>query len=138
MFGFLTQHELLAVLVVVVVLFVASACTARYTVHPGALNTADSAAYDTLLIAEAAIDQARTDFQAGQLPGKAKDALNTLVQSYNLARESWLTYRGAIATNVPPQMYFDKLKQNLSDLTDAIRAFREQVRTQARREAQAR
>src|SRR5437016_13006258 len=39
--------------------FPAAACAARYQVHPGALNVAESAAYDTLLVAESAIDQAR-------------------------------------------------------------------------------
>jgi hypothetical protein len=47
-------------------------CTAHYSVHPGALNKSDSAAYDTLLIAENTIDQARLDFQAGRLPDGAK------------------------------------------------------------------
>ena len=45
--------------------FPTAACAARYQVHPGALNVSDSAAYDTLLIAEAAIDQARMENQTG-------------------------------------------------------------------------
>src|SRR5438067_7503271 len=121
---FVTQHEVAAVLLLALLLL-ATACAARYTAHPGALNKTDSAAYDTLLIAEAAIDQARTRFQAGKLPGDTKDALNALVHTYNLARESWLMYRGAITTRVPAQMYFDKLAKNLSDLTNAFRACRE-------------
>jgi len=44
---------------------------ARYTVHAGALNPIDSAAYGTLLIAEAAIDQVRTENQTGPLPAEA-------------------------------------------------------------------
>ena len=39
-------------------LFMAPACAARYTIHPGALSTADSVGYDALLIAQAAIDWA--------------------------------------------------------------------------------
>jgi hypothetical protein len=103
----------------------ATACTAHYAIHPGALNKTDSAAYDALLIAETAIDQARQDFQAGLLPAGSKDALDALIRSYNLARESWLTYRGAISTNAPSQVYFDQLTKNLSDLTNAIRNFEE-------------
>jgi len=53
------------------------------------------------MIAKAAIDRARADNQTHPLPAEAKDALNTLVQSYNIAREAWLTYRGAVATNTP-------------------------------------
>jgi hypothetical protein len=124
MSDFVTQHQFWAALILAL-LISASACAARYTVHPGALNKADSATYDTLLAAEAAIDQARTEFHAGQLPGKAKDALNALVQSYNLARESWLTYRGAITAKVPQETYCDKLTKNLSDLRNAIQALKE-------------
>src|SRR5689334_4955510 len=84
-------------------LLLTAACTAHYKLHPGALNTADSAAYDTLLIAEAAIDQARTENQTRPFSAEAKDALNTLIRSYNVAREAWLTYRGAVATNLPSE-----------------------------------
>jgi hypothetical protein len=127
MFECVTQREFWTVLLLAILLS-AAACAARYTVHPGALSKTDSAAYDALLIAETTIDQARTEYQAGQLPAGPNDgkkALDTLVKSYNVARESWLTYRGAIATNVPAQIYLDKLTKNLSDLTNAIHAFEE-------------
>jgi hypothetical protein len=107
------------------VMWVGGCAVMHYTPHPGALNTADSAAYDTLTIAQAAIDQAKADYQAKQLPPGAKDTINTLVQSYTVARESWLAYRGAIATNVPSDAYFQKLNKNLSDLISAIQAMRE-------------
>jgi hypothetical protein len=95
-------------------------CAARYIVHPGALNSTDSAAYDTLLIAEAAIDQARAQNQTRPLPTEAKDALKTLITSYNVARESWLTYREAIATNASSDQHFRQLTQDMVDLTNAI------------------
>jgi hypothetical protein len=104
--------------------FPAAACAAHYTVHPGALNVTDSAAYDTLLIAQAAIDQARVENQTLALPAAEKDALNTLIRSYEVAREAWLTYRQAIATNVPADSYFQQLNKNLIDLTDAIQIFK--------------
>src|SRR5437867_5445635 len=100
-------------LLVALLLAATSACAARYTVHPGALNKTDSAAYDILLVAETAIDQARLAYKSGQLPAGAKPALDVLVRSYNLyygcalsrlrfaTRDSWLTYRDAIASNVP-------------------------------------
>src|SRR5207249_11267039 len=102
-----------------------SACAARYIVHPGALNKTDSAAYDILLVAEAAIDQARRDYNFGQLPAGAKPALDALVRSYNLARDSWLTYRAAIANNGPEGVYFTELNQSLTDLATRIRELRE-------------
>lgn len=98
-------------------------CTAHYSIHPGALNETDSVAYDTLLIAETTIDQARLDYQAGQLPADAKLPLAALIHSYNIARASWLAYRGALARNVPSQEYFDQLTRNLTDLSAAIRGF---------------
>ena len=94
----------LTVILLIPVLLSASACRAHYIVHPGALNPADSAAHDTLLIAEATIDDARVAYQLGRLPIGAKDLLNTLIHSYNVARQSRLTYRGAIATNVAPYL----------------------------------
>ena len=97
------------------------ACAVHYAVHPGALNTADSGAYDLLNIAQAIIDQARTD----QLSAGEKDDLNTLIKSYNVARESWLTYRGAISANVSSDQYAQQLTKNVIDLTNAIKAIRE-------------
>src|SRR5437867_10554412 len=98
-----------------------AACAARYTIHPGALNKTDSAAYDTLLVAATDIDQARLDYKSGQLPAGANPAFKALVQSYNIARESWLAYRSAIATNAPAAVYFSQLNQNLTDLAVRIR-----------------
>jgi len=111
-------------LVTAVILLSASGCAA-YTVHPGALSQTDSAAYDALLIAQSTIDQARTALQAGELPVGAKDPLNTLIASYNVAHESWLTYRGAVATKSPPDVYYAQLNADISNLTSAIRALKE-------------
>ena len=125
MFEFILQHQFpgLKPLAASMLVLCASGCAAmHYNAHPGALNATDSAAYDTLVIAQAAIEQARVDDQAHPLSPDAKAAINTLVQSYTVARESWLTYRGAIATNVPSDLYFQQLNKNLSDLITAIRA----------------
>jgi hypothetical protein len=121
----------LVLLLAVPLLLVTPACAMHYTLPPvpplhlGALNSSDSAAYDTLLIAESTIDKARLDFKSGQLPARAQPAtlkaLDALVQSYNIARDSWLTYRGAISTNAPAGAYLIQLNQNLSDLAGAIR-----------------
>ena len=99
-------------------LLAVSSCVARYTVHPGALDKTDSAAYDVLLIAQSTIDQARILYQAGQLPGAAAEALNRLIEAYNIARESWLIYRGA-----PSAIYLDQVTRNVSDLARVVRAF---------------
>src|SRR5213594_2913873 len=125
----------MTVILLIPILLSVSACRAHYAIHPGALNPADSAAYDTLLVASATIDEARMAYQLGRLPIGARDLLNTLIHSYKVARQSWLTYRGAIATNVAPDIYFDELTENLKDLTTAIRAFHERMRMQARQGA---
>jgi hypothetical protein len=124
MIDFISHHPI-GIAFAVPILLLLMACSAHYTVHPGALNATDSAAYDALLIAETTIDQARLQLKAGQLPAEAKPVLDALVLSYNAARTAWLTYRGALATNVASQVYFDQLTKNLSDLTDAIRKFKE-------------
>src|SRR5690349_19179495 len=107
----------LTVILVLPLLFSTTACAAHYQMHPGSLNPTDSAAYDALLIAETAIDQARTALQGGSLPETIRPALNTLIRSYNVARESWLTYRGALGTDIQSEPYLDQLNQNLADLT---------------------
>ena len=98
---------------------------AHYTLHPGALNQTDSAAYDALLIAESTIDQARLDLQAGQLPPECKDALEELIRVYNVARASWLSYRAAIASGGGDPVYLDQLSKSLLDLSNAIKKFEE-------------
>jgi hypothetical protein len=120
---FILQHPFW---IAAVFLVLTAACTAHYKLHPGALNTTDSAAYDTLLIAEAAIDQARSENQTRPFSAEAKDALNILIQSYNVTRAAWLTYRGAVATSIPSDSYFQQLNRNLSDLVNAIEALKKE------------
>jgi len=119
------MNHVLAFTIIGLLILLAGCAAMHYQTHPGSLNTMDSAAYDALLVAETTIDQARSDVQAGELPAGAKDALNKLIALYNLARESWLTYRGAVSANVPAQPYLDQLNKNLSDLGNAIRSFQE-------------
>lgn len=115
--------QTLFLILMVPVLLAASGCVARYPIHPGALNKADSAAYDVLLVAQSTIDQARAQYEAGALPASALEALNRLVEVYNIARESWLTYRSGRSLIDP-----DHLIRNLSDLTNAVRAFEKEAK----------
>lgn len=123
MIEFVGQHQV-SIVLVAVLLLLTCACAGRFTAHPGAVNKTDSAAYDALLIAETTIDQTRMYIEDGELPPDSKELFNALVQAYNLTRESWLTYRGAITANVPAQIYFDNLTKNLSNLATAIQAIR--------------
>jgi hypothetical protein len=106
-------------------LFAMTACTAHYSIHPGALNQTDSVAYDALLIAQTTIDATRQAAQNEQLSADANAALKLLIGAYNVARESWLTYRRAISSNSPSQAYLEQLNRNLAELTNAIRNFTE-------------
>jgi hypothetical protein len=124
-FGSKIPAKILLYALIIPFLFSTTACAAHYTIHPGAINTTDSAAYDTLLIGKTTIDEAKAAYQAGELPADMKDALNALVQSYDVARDSYLTYHGALATNTPSDQYFQQLNKNLSDLITAIRTFNE-------------
>ena len=118
------HHQMSALLVALLVLS-AAACVKQYKPHPGAINIADSAAYDTLRVAEAAIDAARTRNQQHPFPADVKDALNRAIAVYNVAREAWLTYRGALATNTPSDPYYQQLTKNLTDLTVALESLKE-------------
>jgi len=113
----------LVLLITVPLLISASACAAAQPVHPAAPNLIDSTIDGTLLVAETTIEGARTVYEAGLLPESARSAFDTLVRAYNLAHQSWLTYRSAIATNLPEAEYFDQLNRNLLQLNTAIQAF---------------
>src|SRR5207247_4448558 len=54
----------LVLVLTIPLLLSASACAARYTIHPGALNRTDSAAYDALLIAYEALYRDYMEFTA--------------------------------------------------------------------------
>jgi hypothetical protein len=62
MFEFVTQHQFW--IAVAILVLTTAACAAHYKIHPGARNATDSAAYDTMLIAEAAIDEARSNLKS--------------------------------------------------------------------------
>jgi len=42
----------------------------------------------------------------------------------NIARDAWLTYRGALATNTPSDQYLQQLTRNLTDLTGALESLK--------------
>ena len=54
-----------------------------------------------------------------------KPALNDLIDTYNIAREAWFTYRNAISTETPSDIYLQRLTQDVLDLNNAIRRFQE-------------
>ena len=107
-----------AIFILILTLFLSAACTTHYSIHPGSVSKTDSAAYDALLVAQATIEQAKKE-------NVGKEPLNALIQTYNVARDSWLLYRGAVAENVEARVYLDRLTGNIANLTQAIRTFKE-------------
>lgn len=97
-----------------------TSCAMR-TIHPGAVNAGDSAAYDVLYIAQAVIDQSRAEVNAGTLPETLKPGLMRLIDSYNVARMSWLTYRNAVKSGLSPSAA--GMNTAISTLSAALNAF---------------
>lgn len=96
------------------------ACAA-VQLHPGAVNKADSSAYDVLLISQAVIDQSRVELAAGTLPETLKAPLNHLIESHNIARASWLAYRNAVKAGQTTDA--GKMKSAIDILSAALDAF---------------
>lgn len=94
---------------------------AAVQLHPGAVNKGDSSAYDVLLIAQAVIDQARVEVNSGTLPDTLKPGLMRLIDSYNIARMSWLTYRNAVKSGASPSA--TAMNTAVSGLSAALDAF---------------
>jgi hypothetical protein len=69
-----------------------SACKVNVP-HPGSIDGIDSRTYDSLLVAQAALDAAKIEFAQGTLPAAAKPVINETGAAYNLTRDAWLTYR---------------------------------------------
>jgi len=77
------------------VLLIVGAC-ASTAVHPGAASKFDSQTYDTLITAQAAIEEARA--QAWTDP-RAKEILNAVIATYNTALDGYLIYHQAAAAS---------------------------------------
>lgn len=89
----------------------------RYVVHPGSLNQADSAAYDSLLVAKSSIDTAKAELTSGILPVTAKPLLNNVITAYNVAEAAWHVYHDTSPTN--PQL-LTTLQTDLNNMAQAL------------------
>lgn len=63
------------------------------TVRPNAINAFDSKVYDSLLIYQGVLDEAKVQFLEGKLPPNSKLIINKGGETYNLLRDAWLAYR---------------------------------------------
>ena len=67
-------------------------CTTPTIQHPGALNSFDSTAYDTLITEQAAIEQAK--ISVATFP-QFKTQLNNVITQYNVTMEAYKVYHNA-------------------------------------------
>ncbi len=63
-------------------------------IHPGSISTVDSNAYDSLLVAQAALDEGRKII-AEKPEQSYKDAFNKAVAVYNQAEADWQLYHSS-------------------------------------------
>jgi hypothetical protein len=94
-----------------------SGCAAKAAVHPGALNAADSQAYDTLIIAQAALNESKAQFAA--IP-EAKQPLNDAIAAYDTAEASYKVYHSTGSGDI------SSLNAQLGELVKAIAAIQKQ------------
>jgi hypothetical protein len=98
--------RLQTVLVLLLLALLSNGCAAR-PVHPGAVNKFDSDAYDALLVTESVIQSTKADLTNNVFPTSiapnVKDALNYLINSYNVADIAYKAYHSAaLAGTVTP------------------------------------
>lgn len=86
------MRKLLAVILAMTFFVSGCAIKSGYVNHPNAINTFDSDAYDTLIGAQAAIEEAKANIAAHP---EAKDSLNAAIKVYNLAEAAEKTYHAS-------------------------------------------
>jgi opacity protein-like surface antigen len=65
------------------------ACAKHATPHPNQLDAFDGQTYDSLVAAQATLDEAKAQFSAGKLPPTAKPVINSAGAAYEQARTAW-------------------------------------------------
>ncbi len=70
-------------------------CAKTVAVHPGSISNFDSYAYDILLVEQDALNTARAQYAAGQLPASAKTVLNNAIAQYNATEVAWQSYHAS-------------------------------------------
>lgn len=90
--------------------------------HPGALNHADSLAYDQIHLAEALITQARIELSTKNLEVDAP-SIRRLQDALNDTKAEYAAYREPIALGAPQTPSRAKLKASLKKLDAAVTQF---------------
>jgi len=90
-------------------------------IHPGAVSTVDSNAYDTLLIAQAALDEGRVTIAANPLPTYTA-AFNKAVAIYNQAEADWQLYHSTKDPQLATKLAAE-VNQVVTTIADMRKAF---------------
>lgn len=91
------KYRVRAARALIVALLFLSACAK--TIRPGAVDAADSRAFDILGTAAVSIEELKKTCPSGPTspcPQSQKDAINGIIDAYNTARKVWLDYREAV------------------------------------------
>ena len=117
------RNRKLAVLAVMVLMV---GCAA-HPVHPGSANKFDSDAYDSLLVAHQVIESTKTQLSTSagfpaSIAGNVRNALDYLIDSYNVAQGAYMVYHQAAMNGVATQLQADKVSLTLSDVSAKTQA----------------
>lgn len=107
--------------IVLLAMFLFASC-GKYIVHPGSINVVDSKTYDSLIIAQAAIQQGHQQLVDGRLADSLKPALVSLEKSYNIALPAYKTWHAANVGNLNATLPVE-LVQAMNALTQTLIAF---------------
>lgn len=104
----------------VCLLFLTGCAKNPVVVHPGSLSAFDSAAYDTLLTAQAAIESATTEVVANY--PNLKPEINTVRKTYTAAQAAYKAYHEAAAAGKPtdPAALDAMLKKLTADIAAIV------------------
>lgn len=98
----------------------ATGCAKNAKSHPGSISGLDSHVYDVLLVEQDVLNQAKTDYQAGNLPVGSKDALNYAIKQYNLLHEQWTVYHASGSNATELQQALDALTTAMGQLNTLL------------------
>jgi len=98
------------------------ACQKNATPHPNQINSLDGRTYDTLISAQAALDEAKSQYRSGTLPQDAKLIINDAGAAYEQARSSWQLWRDVTLGLKPgdPESTQSKLQTDMKQLAAAM------------------
>jgi hypothetical protein len=98
------------------------ACHKNATPHPNQINSFDGRTYDTLISAQAALDEAKSQYRNRTLPQDAKQIINDAGAAYEQARSSWQLWRDVTLGLKPgdPESTQSKVEADMQQLAAAM------------------